>query len=82
MLYDVWIYDDEPHKAEQDLIFVNLTKQELDFLVSISQRRGYVVEVYDSPNQQDWIGLSRLALAGQGQPACQAFHQWDAEIRT
>ena len=53
MLYDVWIYDDEPHKAEQDLIFVNLTKQELDFLVSISQRRGYVVEVYDSPSQQD-----------------------------
>lgn len=49
MLYDIWIYDDEPHKAEQDLIFVNLTKQELDFLVSISQRRGYVVKVYDSP---------------------------------
>lgn len=53
MLYDIWIYDDEPHKAEQDLIFVNLTKQELDFLTSISTRRGYVVEVYDSPNQQD-----------------------------
>ena len=46
MLYDIWICDDEPHKAEQDLIFVNITNQELYFLVSISQRRWYVVKVY------------------------------------
>lgn len=82
MLYDIWIYDDEPRKAEQDLIFVNLTKQELDFLVSISQRRGYVVKVYDSPNQQDWIGFPDWLWLVKAQPACQAFRQWGTEIRT
>lgn len=50
-LYDAWIYDDEPHKAEQDLIFVNLTKSELDFLQQLCNRRGYVVKIYDSPER-------------------------------
>ena len=82
MLYDVHIYSGSILNPDDSLSALELTEEELKIISTIFIERGFSLQVSASPDQQDWIGLSRLALAGQAQPACQAFRQWGTEIRT